>query len=376
MQHLLFLIINFLLFFVVLSTGYVIQKKKKLSFRHYTPLVIIYTIVLGARYKRGDDYEHYQEIYNKGMEYEQILFTWFNDSLHFLCFSDTGIFFVYAFVFIMCAYPLLKYYRETGKWLLPCFFVAFLLMEEVLVRQALAYSFLFVFLWGLFNNKLNSFKKLVICIFTAFIAIGIHTATLLPIAIIVVGFYLFRTPFNYKVTIPVYLFVSLYFQYNISFGRLNELFFLISGFNHFDVYVQEGSSWLSEEGINEAFARNIILKPFEVIGSCSYLFFASKFLHRSIDVKQYSINVLFNMSFLGMLVYQGFFLMEIPRRSGEMIYVFWFVPMAYILTRCKFKKEKLISKCLLLSMTFFAYPYLKYLFFNDSHVPYLFLWDK
>ena len=137
---------------------------------------------------------------------------------------------------------------------------------------------------------------------------------------------------------------------------------------------------MSESGVNFDFSRNVILKPIEVISSILYLYLGYKILKSKetmMDTYKYrSIVILFNASFVGMCIYQGFFLLEIPRRLGEMIYVFWCVPMALIVNELLRSKPKSGHRLLVLGMIFFAYPYLKYLFFNDSHVPYLFLWDK
>lgn len=380
MQHLIFLVFNSILMFTAIWTGLVFQKRHRLNFSDYVGFVIVFSLILGLRYKRGDDYEHYQVIYNKGMEYEQFLFTKFNDVLHFFYVSDTGIFLIYALIFAICSYPFLKYYRSLGKWLLPFFLMSFILMEEVLVRQALAYAFFFIYLRFLFDEQFTIKIKLFSCLAMIYIATSIHTAMAFPILVITGFYFAYNKPINNKLSIPIYLFFALIFQYNVNFGILSVLFPLLSGVEHFDVYVQEGSDWMSESGVNFDFSRNVILKPIEVISSILYLYLGYKILKSKetmMDTYKYrSIVILFNASFVGMCIYQGFFLLEIPRRLGEMIYVFWCVPMALIVNELLRSKPKSGHRLLVLGMIFFAYPYLKYLFFNDSHVPYLFLWDK
>jgi len=379
MEHIIFLLLNFILIFVFIKVGKLFSYKKN-KFHVFLPCVISFTLILGARYLRGNDYRHYQDLYNHGMVYEQKLFSIINNILHIISVSDTEVFFVYAFIFIVCAYPMLKIYSEVYKWIIPLFIPAFILMEEVLVRQALAYSFIFLFIAYINSNNITNYKKIIYCIVCAIATTLIHTACILPIVLILIFFCIRLSVFPLRLTLPIYLFFVIYFRYNVNFAYLNKLFLLVEGIDHFDVYVDENNSWFANDAINWAFERNKYLKPIEVVASLAFLYLGYKYLpllkNRINDIKYKSIISFYNITFIGMCIYQGCFLMEIPRRIGEMFYVFWFIPMAYILYIINKNKLNIFQKILYYSMGFFIYPYVKYLFFNDSQVPYLFLWDK
>lgn len=85
---------------------------------------IVFTIVLGLRLNRGNDYVHYMEVYLYDLEDKQVLFTAFN---HFLKDLGTGphwIFIWYSGAFILGAMFFLRSVKRYAAWVLPLFLIS------------------------------------------------------------------------------------------------------------------------------------------------------------------------------------------------------------------------------------------------------------
>lgn len=148
-----YIFLNLFMLIVFIVTGRLISKDKKNYWKYAKWPVITFTLILGLRLNRGHDYIHYMEVYRYDLEKEQVLFTLFN---HFLKSLDTGahwIFIWYSGAFILGAMFFLKSIREYSKWVLPLFLISFTTFSEYMIRQAFGYTFVFIFMLFMFNEK-------------------------------------------------------------------------------------------------------------------------------------------------------------------------------------------------------------------------------
>lgn len=377
MEHILFVVLNLITLFLFILVGNNYRTSKN-RFLTYLPAIISFSLLLGLRYNRGNDYMHYQDIYNEGMEYDQKLFSVFNDILHWLNVSDTGIFFFYSLIFILSSYCIIDYYKNISRQLIPMFLICFILFDEWFIRQAFGFCTVFFFMRFLFDTNYSIKKRILGCIVMGVATYYIHSANFLLIFIISIFYIFIHKPITYKITIPLYLIASLYFQSHMDFTLVNNILSLFSGMNHYSEYFKEGSSWFSVDAANAMYLRNPIIKIYQLIGECSFLYLGHKYLSKSNNTSfEKSIVALFNTSVVGLILTQAFFTVEIPRRLGEMIGIVWCFPFAYLMSIVKIKREKLINGICIMCLSFFFYSYAKYLLFrNDAVYPYLFIWDK
>lgn len=386
LEHILFVTLNLvlLLVFVINARGANRYKSQNVIAKYY-PSIIAFTLILGARYMRGNDYLHYQDVYNHGNDYEQKLFDWLNDTMHLFYISDTGIFFVYSLIFIVGATIIWDYYSSISKWLVPIFLICFILFDEWFIRQAVAYSFLFVFARYLFDSRQNFNKRFIYSSIFAFIAIGMHTATIIPLLAILLFYFFYSKPICYYYTIPLFLFATFYVQYSFNFSDLSVILNYVAdnGSGHFAEYAKQDDQWFSADAIQQNFARNPIVKIIETIGEVSFLYLGYKVLKSPaiknlkgyVDIK--SLVVFFNVHVVGIIIVHSFFLLEIPKRIGQSMSIFWCFPFAFVLYNLKYMKLTVIDRLCCCGLAYFVYDYIKYLFFRtDAAYPYLFIWDK
>ena len=381
MIYAVYVFLNIVLLVIFIITGKNIEQSPKKNFWNlYLPAIISYTLILGARWMRGVDYKHYQDIYNYGLGYEQKLFSLINAFLNILGVDDIGIFFVYSFIFIFLAGFIIQYYRGIAIWLLPLFLFAFTSFDEWFIRQGLGYSFVFLFLKFLFEENYSIKKRFIGCILSILCACSIHSGNVFVIGVIILCYLLCRKPFDYRICIVLFLFSSYYFQYNMDFTYVNYFLNYIQGFDaRLDEYIKRGDDWFSIYASSDDYYRRGVIKLFQTLGECAFFYFANMAfkLNKNVidDYKVKSLIVLFNVYVIGSILGQMFFSVEIPKRVAMTIYILWCFPLAYTLYSIRFSKLNQIQKMLFLCLTFWCYEHFKYIFYRLDGV-YYFIWDR
>ena len=72
------------------------------------PCILLFTLVQGCRYMRGNDYQHYIEVFNGDTpDTTGFLFIGINDTAKLLGFNAYSVFLIYSFVFILNSATLL-----------------------------------------------------------------------------------------------------------------------------------------------------------------------------------------------------------------------------------------------------------------------------
>lgn len=381
MEYFVYVLINLLLFLVFVSVGKNIANNPKKSFwKLYSPAIIAYTLILGARYNRGADYRHYQDVFNWNLDADKRLFTFINDSLKLIGIDDIGIFFVYSFVFIFLAGFLIKEYRVLAKWLLPMFLAANIYFNEWFISQGFGLSFVLLYCAFLFSQEIKVKKKVVLCLLSALCGYFIHSGNLFNLLIITILYFVYDKPFNWKICILLYLFSSYYFQYHTDFTLINRFLTYINGMDsRMDEYIKRGDDWFSSYAVHDDYYRKGFLKTFQTLGECSFFYFANLAFESKNEIfskeKKKNLIVLYNMFVVGSILGQMFFAVEILKRMASSFYLMWCFPLAYVLKVINFSKLAKGYKVAYCCMFWFGYEYLKYIFYRLDGV-YTFLWDK
>lgn len=341
--------------------------------------IMVYVFVLGARYGRGNDYFHYLSVYKVGLGYEQVLFEWINDFLKWMGVGAHYIFFYYAFVFIVCAMIFLKPYRKYMAYMLPIFLIATLQLEEYQIRQALSYSFVFLYTWKLVEK--NSKRKTIFGMNARHIwlalffllATAIHIANSL-IIVVITFFYLFlHRLIPLYVSIPVYLVAVYVLSTYADLSFLEKILSFLSRQNErFAQYVERSDIWFSSEGYKTKYVRQNIVMVFEALGNISLFYFSAKTIKKACNEK-WAI-LMTNMYIFGTIFRQAFIRLELMNRMGNNMMLFFFVPLSIVLYYYKKMKYNFFEKVCFVFLIFWVYDYLKMMLMRDVEKM-LFLWD-
>lgn len=376
-----YLIINILLLLCFAYYGSRISKGASYK-PTILPCILLFTLVQGCRYMRGNDYQHYTEVFNGDIpDTTGFLFIGINDTAKLLGFNSYSIFLIYALVFILCATYFLKTYRAYAKWIFPLFIIAYIQFEEYMIRQAFSYSFFFLYMNSLFKIKPESIKyawrknkkHIFQCIFWGGICLNIHSANIVSI-LVVTGLYIFMNkPLHYSITIPIYLLCVYILPKIFDFSILQPILDIFSKHNELaSAYTENSSIWFSHEGMNSIYTRNTVIQIIEALGTSSLLYLGYKTIFH-LKTYQKKNATLFNSFFIGICILSLFRNLEILNRIGQVLAYFWIFPISLVLYY-KTPKWSSFDKTICISLVWFAYEYLKYLLFPHTSKT-AFIWD-
>lgn len=334
---------------------------------------------MGSRYGRGNDYLHYVDVFVNGDPNSQYIFLLFNDGLKkILGIGKYFIFYIYAIPFILCGFKFLKNFRNVANFVFPLFLISMTYFEEYEIRQALSFSFVFLFMDAFLNMRGIGKKKVLKLILYFTGTLLIHSANILFIIVFLVFIYGYRKVFNYKATIPLLLFCTYVFVKYYDISYLMPILNLLGSLTpKFAQYTQGNAAeaWFGTEAFQLENARNPLIQFLEIVGNSSLFYFSYKIIKSKDTVKERSILCFTNMYVLGCCGKQAFLYLEILNRMSGLFQRMWFIPLSIVLRSIRFSKLSFWEKIMYFSMIFVMYDYLKYLFFPNPDMM-MFLWDK
>ncbi len=372
---------------VMLYVFYVCGKKIQQGANYWINalwMIVVFTFVLGSRYLRGNDYYQYSENFlNNSVRGNQWIFLSLNDILQNLGFDKYTCFYAYSFIEITCALFFLKRYACYGKYIFPFFLMATIVFNEYQIRQALSFSFIFLYLGELFNLErkdlsaiflLNEEKvyKIAKALVFLIIAGSIHSVNyLLAIAFTLIYFFI-RFPLPIFITIPSVFFCQYVASSVFDFSIFNTMLSYFSQDDLLSVYVDNGSQWFSAEGFEDKYNRNIIAGMLECVGTSCLFYLGHSFVSKA--QKKSEFTAMYNIFVLGILFQMSFRNLELLNRIGGDMAMMWFLPLSLVL----FHRNQLIElgckKIAFWGLCWYAYEFIRYLFLRGE--PTLFLWDK
>lgn len=371
--------INIFLLFLFAYSGNQIAKGNSYLF-YSTLCVVSFTIVLGLRYARGNDYMHYVDLYTFGYdEGRQLVFTWINGMLKWFRVGKYHIFLFYSLIEIICAVIFLRKYRKYGDYIFPLFLIATIIFDEYQIRQALGFAFGFLcmdlaFRISSYNDIFLSknINKIIGAIVCFSISYSIHSVCGYMLIIIIGVHFLLRKAVPIYISIPALIFSVYFFSGWFDFSWLNPVLNTVAGNDErMSEYIEDSYKWFTEDAMKEQYIRNPIVLVFEICGTISLYYFGSRIVN--INKKQDSITF-YNIFVIGTILLNAFRTLELLNRIGRDFALFWFFPLSVILyyrkNIIKTKMDKLLSTFLL----WWVYDYLKYLFMRGDMT--MFLWDK
>jgi len=344
--------------------------------------IIFFSVVLGLRFGRGNDYFHYIDVFVNDLEPTQKFFTAFNNVLKFFSISPFAIFFFYALFFISTGLLLVNNFKNLGKYLYPFFLVAFIVFEEFCIRQAFGFSFVFLYIISLHQFFIEKTKqRFFLVIIFASIACSIHSANIITITLISLIYLFSFIQLPWKYLVLFYLFSKYFVSNHFDFSWLEQMFtFLSNSDSKFEHYVETSEYWFTKDAADDIYSRNYFISILESVANCALIYLTAVMLKRmnidygnSLKNNYKLIIALFYCYFWGTCFLQVFHNLELFRRIFNPLYYFWCFPLAFVMTNKSQFLTKTEQKMLFPIWIFWGYEYFRYLFMRNGQT--LFLWD-
>lgn len=394
-----YILLNLLLLFVFWYSGRRISRGG--DYWEYAILCIVaFTLVLGLRYGRGNDYHHYVYIYDYGYaEGTQRVFVWLNNLLKWIGTGRHYIFLFYAFIEIACSMVFLMRYRKYAQFLFPLFLIAVIVFDERQIRQALGFSFVFLCLDRLFeiqnkNDIVNGhcILNIIFAVLYFTIAYSIHAVCGYMLVIMIAIYFFYRRTIPLEYSIPVLLFCTYFFSEWFDFEWLNPILNQFAGEDtRMSTYIENSDIWFSEEGMKSKYERKPIILLAEMLGTITLYILGSKAINRF--MKRAEAYAMYNYFVVGSITQNAFRQLELLNRIGGDFALFFFFPLSIVLYHSTQrlmllynKQTQVVSvvirksflkngwyKLLAVFLLWYAYDYLKYLFMRGDMTK--FIWD-
>lgn len=339
---------------------------------------VAFVFVLGSRYMRGNDYRHYIEIYNYGLDFEQKIFTWYNELLKSWGIKPYQIFYFYAIPFITCGMIFLRRYKQYAKYMFPLFLLSVIYFEEFQIRQALGFSFVFLFVQELFYRdrisvlRFSTYRQSCMCLLYFFIAYHIHTADAYIMIIILLVYLANKLLIPLIISIPAYIIGSYVISRLLDLSFLNNIIVSFDLDSVFDHYVENTDKWFSAEGYKTQYTRNEIVKVIETLGTVSFFYLTKVYIKKCYNKRW--IICLTNLYIIGTIVKHSFMNLELMNRIGGNLMLFWFAPMTIIFYyRKQIKRTPLMIFCFTFVILYWVYELSRSIYLRDSMTS--FIWQ-
>lgn len=378
-----YIILNAILLLTFCIFGWKIQRGEGF-WKNACWMIFLFTFVLGSRYLRGNDYAHYsQSFLYEYVRGNQWLFYSLNIFLKNIGFDRFTCFYAYSFIEILCAVIFLKRYRCYGKYIFPSFLVAIIVFDEYQIRQALSFSFIFLYMKYLFDLKWdalsyrvllkkNNLKNIGLAILCVFLAGGIHSFNLAIAAVIAVFYFLVRFPLPLVITVPSVFFCQYVVSSIFDFSLFAPILNYFSDSDLFGVYANNAGKWFSSDGFEEKYNRNVVVGICECIGVSCLFYLGNQVLKKIVRNSEFV--AMYNIFVVGILFQMSFRQLELFNRIGGDLALMWFLPLSLVLY---YRKELIALGCKKITfygLLWFAYEFVRYLFLRGNMT--LFLWDK
>lgn len=309
----------------IFDTG--IKKRDAINLTFIIVPVIVYSLIEGLRYGRGNDYLEYKFLYENALsvfnyndENYEFLFTWLNYILRDINIPYYGAFIVYSFLTIFFIVLGLRKLNVSGicKYALPLFLIATLFQSENIVRQTISFSICFAAICYLIKGSKISFFALFI------IALGFHNSAII-VFIVTLLLMLARyklPPLN--VVIIVYL-ISWIVGRSVL-PRFSQIFTVIPLPVKYERFTYNTDFWFSGEELVTQFSTVTMARS--ILNSIGILVLAYYLLKK---YNRQDLYVFLNLFIVGAVFNQFTIGVQLLTRITTLFYNFQFIVFAIIL---------------------------------------------
>ena len=289
--------------------------------------IIIYSLIEGLRYGRGNDYFEYKYIYenahsifNYNDENLEYLFTLLNYILRDANIPYYGAFIVYSFLTIFFIVIGLRKLNISGicKFALPLFLVATLFQSENIVRQTISFSICFAGICYLIKGEKTTFLALIA------LALGFHNTAIIIFLATVLLFLVKNQLPPLKLTIVLYL-ISWIVGRSIL-PKFSLIFTLITLPVKYEHYSNNTDFWFSGEELVTQFSTVTMARS--IVNSIGILVLAYYILKK---YNRHDLNIFLNLFIIGAIFNQFTIGVQLLTRITTLFYNFQFIVLAIIL---------------------------------------------
>lgn len=335
--------------------------------------IVLYSIIVGCRYDWGNDYLWYKRRFEHPYDYR-------SEDPGFLCLNlfikefigdYVAAYIVYSLIFIVCAFIWIKDYYNENKYMLALFLPATLLLSTFTIRQSVGHGLVFLALHFFQNKKWILFP---LCLLVAY---SIHPASVLLIILLLPLYYWVNKPFSWKLTIPIYVTVSLFTDYINQFvTKIYSLYapLLVVG-NKFDTYLQ--AAWFNRKAIQVDWEQSPLAFIMSIIFHVGIIYLGHISLKYS---PRKSVAYVYNAVVIGLIATRAFWYFEILRRVTDAFVQLYFIPLGYAIYFMTLyynilpKKEKILCFiCISFALIYLLLYFGRFIFQSPG---YIFIWNK
>lgn len=291
------------------------------------PLIVFYILIVGLRYGWGNDWWGYRSFYSiPALENidEEKGFAIINLLLQSAGANYTIATVVYTAIFLLSSLFLIRGYCNN-KYMIALFLPATLLFNTAMIRQAMAFAFMFIAL-----RFLNE-KKYKYALLFGFIMLNIHGSTIMFAGIVVCFYFLqiiYEKPLPIYITIPLYL-ICVLFDRSVGLyigNNLSDFMSSIEVADHFKGYTEYADSWFGVDALNEEYKQSSLALILNTLSDISLFCIGYFVLSKHPNDK---ITYLYNTATIGAIVFRAGLQMELVHRIGQSLQLFYFVPLGY-----------------------------------------------
>lgn len=326
-------------------------------------LACVFIVTEGLRYGRGIDqignygpfYLHCQTPDLWFQDMEQV-FVWINQIVYKIDVTigvlPFGLIFVaFAIIFWLCLWTLYKNYKPVTKFFLLFAILATNYITEWTIRQGVSMSFSLIVIYCL-NNK-----KIKLSVLFAILSISIHYGNVISILLLYTCYiFLNKKPLPIKITIPLFIFLSLFFTKLLPYisDKISLLNLSFMGGN-FQAYINNSSENFGTDAIQEEWKRGAIQQFLTSSFYCGIIIIGY-YYHKIFTSKNYAY--IYNVFVIGILVVEPFHQMGNIARVFLLASVLWFIPVSLAIYKWNIIRSKIIVR--LSGFFIFVYLFLYY----------------
>lgn len=311
----------------------------------------LFVFVVGSR-TWGPDYSwyHYKVDHPNDLRVkeDEIGFQWLNFIIRCIGLNGDGAFYIYAIILMIGTLSLINSYKENGQYMCLLAIPAFMLNTSVLIRQSVAFAFALISLY--FLRK----RKWIYALLFAFIAFNMHKI------IIVLFLFFFICFLLSKEKVPIYIIIAIYtiatfVPQVINLDNFTQYLNAIQIGGKYDSYINNSERWFSEDASNLEWQQSTIALILSFLYDISIFYVTDLYLKKQ---ENKEIRTFFYLFAIGAIFFRCFSLNELLRRTFNLLYILYFIPVGYALSfllrkrkNSLLKKEKTmlnISICLIL----------------------------
>lgn len=335
--------------------------------------IVLYSIIVGCRYDWGNDYLWYKRRFEHPYDYryEDPGFLCLNLFIKEFIGNYVAAYIVYSLIFIVCAFIWIRDYYNENKYMLALLLPATLLLSTFTIRQSVGHSFVFLALHFFQNKKWTLF---LLCLLAAY---SIHPASVLLIVLLLPLYYLVNKPFSWKLTIPIYVTVSLSTNFINQF--VTKVFSLYAPLvvigNKFDSYLQ--AEWFNRQAIRVDWAQSLLALILSMTFHAGIIYLGYTSLKYS---PRKSVAYVYNAVVIGLITTRVFWHFEILRRVTDAFVQLYFIPLGYAIHFMTLYYNILPKKERILCFIFFSFALIYLLLYFGRFIlqspDYIFIWNK